>query len=122
MSLLEKKTVHGAMCINCREEISNPICPNCFIDRVKKWLEFQNEETNSFEKFSNKFLQKFSNLKVKEAGVCLFCKGEHIPPICSFCLIGVIGYFFEKEKPELLKPFLRIFNYGFKEYRERAFL
>lgn len=122
MSLEEKKSIHGAMCVTCQEEITNPICPACFIDRVKKWLEFQNECTQRFEEFSKKFLEKFSNFKVKEAGKCLFCKGEHIPPICSFCMIGFVGYWFEKENQQLLKPFLTIFNYGFKEYQKLASL
>lgn len=88
-----------AICIECREGITNPICPECLAKEMESW----NEEMISILIRPETY--------VGDGVRCLFC-GTPMT-ICAHCYSRDI--YDSIEDDQMAEEFMEVFNYGLKE-------
>ena len=87
-----------AQCINCREGITNPICPACLAKEIKNWRKDMN----------------LASAPDMDYGVdCILCSRKM--SICAHCYCKDVYFDLLEEQPELADEFIETFNFGLKE-------
>jgi hypothetical protein len=94
-----------ALCINCREGITHPICPDCLAREMESWhpemktiLLTPDMDTDSY---------------VGDGVRCLFC-GKAMS-ICAHCYSMDVYDSLIEGQPALAEEFIERFDYGLKE-------
>ena len=90
-----------AVCVVCREGITNPICPDCLAMEIKNW-------NNSI----NLSRPDFGNTLVGEGVRCIFC--GKVMSICAHCYARDVYDSLIEEQPELGEEFIETFDFGLK--------
>lgn len=97
-----------AICEECDEAISNPICPNCLERQAIAWLMERKKETLVIRVKDRMDLIKRQSNSSKSNVNCVICKNKL--SICPHCTSNEILKALNKEK-KLSNDFLRLFNY-----------
>lgn len=89
-----------AKCIECRESITNPICPVCLAKEMKNWKP-------SIRKYLT--TPEYNNNGVN----CLICgKGMSI---CAHCFCRDVYDDLMEEEPEIAEEFVDMFDFRLRE-------
>lgn len=106
---MRKETV---ICKLCLEPIFNFICIDCQHSLITKWLLGLGENDLLYElnKFHIKLKEKFSSF---QPTFCIKCKQTVETPICPYCYVKEVFYFFSDKNTEIAKKFIKFFNYDF---------
>jgi len=102
-----KTNNYNSLCMECKEEIFNPLCPSCLAQEMKDWL------ANKPMKIINvveKEIEKIMMFKTNKKG-CLRCNSDTF--MCPYCFTERIYLKLKKEKAgkEILSEFLTLFNF-----------
>lgn len=94
-----------AVCIECREGITNPICPDCLAREMESWEPKMKSIllTPDFER----------DTYVGDGVRCIFC--GRFMSICAHCYTRDIYDSVVEEYPEIAEEFIERFNFGLKE-------
>lgn len=98
----------NAICEECDEAITNPICPDCLERQAVAWLM---ERKKDF--LIKKVKEKMNNIKKQSSDSdsnvnCIICKNKI--SICPHCTSKEILKVMQKEK-RIFGDFLNLFNY-----------
>jgi hypothetical protein len=89
-----------AVCIICREGITNPICPACLANEIKSWRP-------GLSKILTKPAFGYST-EVE----CMFCGREM--SICAHCYCRDVYDILLEEDPRVAEEFVEIFNFDLR--------
>jgi hypothetical protein len=90
-------------CIECKEVITNPICPRCLGSEIKVWLKEKMPELVHIIGAGPRF----------GSTRCIFCKKEM--GICAHCFSRDIYLEVVRLQPDLGEDFISCFNYDLRE-------
>lgn len=103
-------------CVDCREAVFNPLCPDCLTLQLDVWLSSISSYPlkEKILKRIKEYVRRTNNL-VGESTVCVACK----LPRASLCPYYFTNYVFNLLKEMnvnriILKEFLQFFNYDFE--------
>ncbi|MBR9691972.1 hypothetical protein GOV06_04240 [Candidatus Woesearchaeota archaeon] len=91
-----------ALCIVCREAITNPLCPECLAKEVGEWLRYR------IPSLAGEFTWPRYETGVK----CIKC-GSHMG-ICAHCYLKDIYDSMWEITPMLAAEFLETFDFGLR--------
>jgi len=96
---MKEAQIQDAVCIECREGITNPICPDCLADSIKAWLR-DKVPSLADELVTPRF----------ETGVkCIKCGNKM--GICAHCYVNDVYDYFWNLTPMLATDFINTFNF-----------
>lgn len=97
-----------ALCEECDEAITNPICPDCLERQALAWL-MERRQNLLIMKVKERLnsIKKYSESNESEVN-CIICKNKL--SICPHCTSKELLKVFNKEK-RLLRDFMTVFNY-----------
>ena len=101
---MNKAQIQDAQCIECREGITNPICPDCLAREMESWHP---------EMKSILLTPDTEDTYVGEGVRCIFC--GRLMSICAHCYSRDIYDYIVEAEPEMAEEFIDIFNFGLKE-------
>lgn len=113
------KITNNYSCINCFQNITNPICTRCYTKHIKLWLEDNRIEEEIINQVMLKIRDNVGKEDLNELD-CIICGNEAVS-LCTYC------YFFKIESllikfnfsDSLIQDFQETFNY--KLYRIKYF-
>ena len=97
---MKSAQILDALCIECREGITNPICPECLAKEIEEWKPWLKPILSAPD-------------KVAEGVRCMFC--GKLMSICAHCYTKDIYDYLIEEEPEIAEEFMDIFNFSIKE-------
>lgn len=101
-----------ALCLECKEEIFNPICPECLVKNIDIWLEKYPEVKTAVLPAIKKALKqnKYNNLTK-----CIVCGKKNVFE-CPYCFSHFVYKILKKatKNRNILKEYLEFFNYDFE--------
>jgi hypothetical protein len=105
--MFKDKNNFNSLCMECKEEIFNPICPSCLSQEMRDWLAGKSKKVFSIVEQE---LSKIMLSKTNKKG-CLKCSSDLF--LCPYCFTERIYLRLKKEKApkEILREFLTFFNY-----------
>jgi len=92
-----------ALCISCREGITNPICPSCLGREMESWN----------PKMKSILLKAEVDFDYGNSVDCLFCREPM--HICAHCYSRDVYDLVRLEFPEIALEFIEVFDYGLRE-------
>lgn len=92
-----------ALCMECMEGITNPICPECLAMEMEIW----NKKLKPIITVPNYTTYNSKNVR------CLFC--GKIMDICAHCFSRSMYELIKEKYPDLAEDFIDTFNYGLRE-------
>lgn len=97
----------NSWCMECKEEIFNPICPSCLSAEIRDWLV---DKPKKVINIVEKEIEKILMFKTNKKG-CIRCDGDTF--MCPYCFTERVYLKLKKEKisREILKEFLTLFNF-----------
>ena len=98
---MKKAQIPDAQCIECREGITNPICPDCLAKEIEAWKPWL------------KPILSAPGTYVAEGVRCMFC--GRLMSICAHCYTKDLYNYLVEQEPEIAEEFLEIFDFGIKE-------
>jgi len=95
------------LCIECKEAISNPICPSCLEKEIIAWLSKENMENSLIAQIKEKvaLLIKQNKGSLDNAMLCIVCKKKN-SFICPSCFSKYIYGTLRNPKIKQFLPFL----------------
>ena len=108
---LEYHTYKNYNCLDCGEEIFNPICPSCLAFEFKHWISKYPKLEEKFTKKIERFLRLNKNFR-SNSHKCIICKRDSVY-LCPYCFTEYIMKILKKEKisSKILNEFLFMFNF-----------
>ena len=96
-----------AICIECKEAISNPICPSCLEKEIIAWLSESNLENSLIAQIKEKIalLIKQNKDRLDNAMLCIVCK-KNKSFVCPGCFSRYIYNALRNPKIKHFLPFL----------------
>jgi len=97
-------------CLECKEEIFNPLCPVCLAREIKQWLQDKSAKVKSVANTEIKRILTLS--RYNDYTKCISCM-QNKTFMCPYCFTERI-YIKLKEKhtdKKILMEFLEIFNF-----------
>lgn len=104
------KTHTNVLCLECGEEIFNPLCPKCLSKEIEIWMEDKPAKIKSIINTEIKKILKTN--KEHDYTKCILCKRKDVF-LCPYCFTERIYNSLQdnKIKPVLLSEFLTLFNF-----------
>lgn len=97
-----------AICEECNEAITNPVCPDCLEKEVIAWLRERQREDLILKINDRMSLLKKQSRESECKVKCIICKTDF--GICSHCTSRQLLKVFQREK-RLINNFLTLFSY-----------
>lgn len=98
---MKQAQIYDAQCIECREGITNPICPDCRATEIESWRPWLKHILPTPETY------------VGDGVRCMFC--GKLMSICAHCYTKDIYNYLVEEEPEIAEEFMDIFDFGLRE-------
>jgi len=100
----------NVLCLECGEEIFNPLCPRCLSREIDIWLESQQSKIKKAVKDEIKKILKVN--KEHDYTKCILCKKKDVF-LCPYCFTERIYNKLKSARinPKLLGNFLTLFNF-----------
>lgn len=104
------KSHTNVLCLECGEEIFNPLCPKCLSREIDAWLEFQHGKIKKTVKNEIKKILKVN--KEHDYTKCIICRRKDVF-LCPCCFTERIYNKLKKARvnPKILNNFLTLFNF-----------
>ena len=102
-------------CLECREPVSNPLCPICLSRQINAWLaSYPSEIKSKIIKNIQEYIKKTHNID-SEFVKCIACN-KKTASLCPYCFTNHVFNELKKLKVArmILKEFLQFFNYDFE--------
>lgn len=103
-------------CLDCREAISNPLCPSCLALQIEVWLSSYPDRniTNKILERVKRYVERTNNL-AGSSSKCVTC-GKLRASLCPYCFTNYVFNLLKNMKVNriILKEFLQFFNYDFE--------
>jgi len=98
------------LCLECREEIFNPICPRCVSSEIAVWMLSQGKKAKQAIKNEIKNILKGNN--EHDYTKCIVCKG-HDTFVCPYCFTERVYNSLKKARvgKKVLAEFLALFSF-----------
>ena len=100
-------------CMDCKEAISNPICPACLTTQIEAWLATYPDRNKILARIKN-YVEKTNNLTGKTTQ-CISC-GKKRASLCPYCFTEYVLNELKRIHVNrlILKEFMQFFNYDFE--------
>lgn len=115
------KTHTNVLCLECGEEIFNPLCPKCLSKEIAIWMEDKPAKIKGI--VNNEIKKILKTNKEHDYTKCILCKRKDVF-LCPYCFTERIYNQLQdnKIKPALLSEFLTLFNFdlehtGYSKFR-----
>ncbi|MEM4230530.1 MAG: hypothetical protein QXF25_01515 [Candidatus Pacearchaeota archaeon] len=104
------RTYTNVLCLECGEEIFNPLCPKCLAREIEVWLESHSSKIKTIVKNEIKKILKFN--KEHNHTKCILCKKKDVF-LCPYCFTERIYNKLKNAKvnSKILNNFLTLFNF-----------
>ena len=102
------------LCNSCFHEITNPICPVCFLREVEVWLEDRTMSSKRKEGIIEELTKLVNNLADRPSNTnCVLCGSRNVN-LCMYCLVWKTERILIKhtKSKRTLENFEEIFNYN----------
>lgn len=102
------------LCHSCFHEITNPICPACFLREVAAWMDEKEVDVTKKQRVLEELGRVVANAADELAETdCILCGSPHVN-VCMYCLVWKTERLLKKhltQKP-VIEDFKEIFNYN----------